>query len=67
MSQFNYCPLVWMCHIRGLNNKINNIHKRSLRIVSQDKKSNLENLLLKDKSVSIHMKNLHIWLQKSIK
>ena len=38
MSQFNYCPLVWMCHIRGLNNKINNIHKRSLRIVSQDKK-----------------------------
>ena len=45
MSQFNYCPLVWMCHIRGLNNKINNIHKRSLRIVSQDKKSNLQNLL----------------------
>ena len=25
-SQFNYCPLVWMCHNRGLNNKINNIH-----------------------------------------
>ena len=28
MSQFNYCPLVWMCHSRGLNNKINNIHKQ---------------------------------------
>ena len=38
MSQFNYCPLVWMCHSRGLNNKTNNIHKRALRIVSQDKK-----------------------------
>ena len=37
MSQFNYCPLVWMCHSRGLNSKINNIHKRALRIVYQDK------------------------------
>ena len=36
MSQFNYCPLVWICHSRGLNNKINNIHKRALRIVYQD-------------------------------
>ena len=29
MLQFNYCPLVWMCHSRGINNKINNIHKRA--------------------------------------
>ena len=58
MSQFNYCPLVWMCHSRGLNNKINNIHKRALRIVHQDKKSNLQDLLQKDKSVSIHIKNI---------
>ena len=42
MSQFNYCPLVWTCHSRGLNNKINNIHKRALRIMYQDKKSNLQ-------------------------
>ena len=32
-SQFNYCPLVWMCHSRYLNNRINNIHLRALRIV----------------------------------
>ena len=37
ISQFNYCPIVWMCHGRGLNNKINNIHQRALRIVYQDK------------------------------
>ena len=37
MPQFNYCPLIWMCHSRGLNNKINNIHKRALRLVYQDK------------------------------
>ena len=47
-----------MCHSRGLNNKINNIHKRGLKIVYQDKKSNLQDLLQKDNYVSIHMKNL---------
>ena len=26
-SQFGYCPLVWMFHSRGLNNKINRIHE----------------------------------------
>ena len=30
MTQFNYCLLVWMCHSRGLNNKINHMHKRAL-------------------------------------
>ena len=58
MSQFSYCPLVWMSHSRSLNNKITNIHKRALRIMYQDKKSNLQDLLQKDKSVSSHMKNL---------
>ena len=24
-SQFNYCPLVWMCHHRSVNNKINRL------------------------------------------
>ena len=35
-SQFNYCPLVWMCHSRSLNNKINRIQERALRIVYRD-------------------------------
>ena len=25
-SQFNYSPIVWMCHCRSLNFKINNMH-----------------------------------------
>ena len=57
-SQFNYCPLVWMCHSRILNNRINNIHLRALRIVYQDKKSSFEELLQKDNSVSVHLKIL---------
>ena len=26
LSQFTYCPLVWMLGERGLNNKINHLH-----------------------------------------
>ena len=31
-SQFGYCPLVWMFHSRSLNNKINSLHERALKI-----------------------------------
>ena len=58
--QFSYCP-IWMCFGRGLNNKINNIHERALRLVYQEKKFSFETLLKRDKSVSIHMKN-HTYL-----
>ena len=48
-----------MYHSRDLDNKINNIHKRALRIAYQEKKkSNLQDLLQKDNPASIHMKNL---------
>ena len=47
-----------MYHGRDLNNKINNIHERALRIVYQDKKSSFETLLKRDKSTSIHVKKL---------
>ena len=36
-SQFSYCPLVWMCHSRTINSKINHLHKRYLRVVCNDK------------------------------
>ena len=58
ISQFNYCPLIWMMHNRGLNNKIKQIHQRALRIVYDDYSSNFEDLLNKDKSVTIHQCNL---------
>ena len=35
-SQFSYCPLVWMFHKRELNNRINRLHERSLRLVYQE-------------------------------
>ena len=36
MSQFSYCPLVWMCH-RTLNSKINKLHENAL-LVYDDRK-----------------------------
>ena len=47
-----------MCHSRGLNNRINNLYERALRIAYQDKKSDVETLLKNDKSVTIHVRNL---------
>ena len=56
ISQFNYCPLVWMCHNGLMNNKINRLHEKCLRIVCSDKTSSFEELLEKDGSVTIHKK-----------
>ena len=33
MSQFSYCPLVWMYHSRTLNNKINKLDERAFQLV----------------------------------
>ena len=57
-SQFNYSPLLWMFHSKALNNKINKIHKRALQLVYKDKSLTFEQLLKKDKSFSIHERNL---------
>ena len=38
-SQFNYFPLIWMFHSRTINNKINRLHERALRIVYSDFRS----------------------------
>ena len=58
LSQFGYCPLVWMFHSRQLNQRINRLHERALRIVYQDQKSSFCELLDKDGSVTIHERNI---------
>ena len=57
-SQFNYCPLIWMCHSRGLNQRINKLHERALRVVYKNSKLTFEQLLEKDESFTIHERNL---------
>ena len=57
-SQFNYSPVIWMCHSRALNKKINRLHERSLCIIYNDKTSTFKELLEKANSVSIHYRNI---------
>ena len=57
-SQFNYCTFVWICCNISLNTKINPLHDQCLEIVYNDKKSNFNELLVKDGSVFIHYQNL---------
>ena len=47
-----------MCCNGSLNAKMNRLHERCLWIVYNDKKSNFNELLVKDGSVSIHHQNL---------
>ena len=58
LSQFGYCPIVWMNHRRKLNNRINGVHERALRLVYGEYRSSFEELLEKDNSVTIHQRNL---------
>ena len=59
-SQFSFYPIVWMCHSRSLNNKVNHIHERVFRIAYQDIQSRFSALLVKDNSFTIHQKNLQL-------
>ena len=58
ISQFNYCPIIWMYCQRKSNNLINRIHERALRIAYNDYVSNFSQLLENDDSVTIHHRNI---------
>ena len=53
VSHFPYCPIAWMFHSRWLNNRINNINERVLRIVYQDYETSFTDLLAKDISLTL--------------
>ena len=57
-AQFSYCLLTWMFHNKKLNNKINKLHERCLRIVYNNNTSTYEELLETDNSVSVHFRNV---------
>ena len=66
-SQFQYCPLIWMFHSRQLNQKINKIQERAMRITYKDTESTFGELLQKDCAVTIHPKNLQILMTEMYK
>ena len=60
-TQFSYCPLIWMFHSRKMEHRINSIHKRALKLVYQDSLDlTFQELLAKDKLVSVHQKSLQL-------
>ena len=60
LPQFNYYPLVWMFCDRTLNNRINRIYERALRITYKDMTSDFDTMLLRDNAVPIHIRNLQL-------
>ena len=63
-SQLNYCPLIWMFHSRKLNNRINKIQERALRLVYRDSKLTFDDLLKLDNSVTIPSETFRCLQQK---
>ena len=58
VSQFNYCPLVWMFCSAKLKQKQENIQKRALRFLYNDDESTYEELLHKAKKPTIEIRKL---------
>ena len=48
--QFNYNPLIWPLHSRKINNKINRLHERRLRILYNNNLSTFDKLSELDNS-----------------
>ena len=57
-SQFSYFPLIWMCHSRSNNRKINMLLERFLRIIYNNQQSSFTEFVNKDNSVAIHIRNI---------
>lgn len=57
-SHFNYCLLIWICHNKKLNYKIDKVHERALRIVYGSCKSSFQENFKKDNSIIFRQKNL---------
>ena len=65
--QFGYCPLIWMFPSRTLNNRIDNIRERALRLTYKDNQSLFKQLLEKDYSLTVHHKTLQVLITKIFK
>ena len=60
LSQFSYCPLLWMVCDRTLSNRINRIHDRALWTTYKDMRSDFNTMSLSDNSLPLHVRNLQL-------
>ena len=61
MSNFNYCPLVWMFCNANLKRKQENIQKRALNFLFDDYKSTYKQLLEKANKKTIEIRKLRMY------
>ena len=59
-SQFKYCPLLWRFYERQINDKINKLYERTLRVVYNNATTSIEKLV-KNETFTIHHQNIQ-WL-----
>ena len=62
LSNFNYCPLIWMFNGKSSNNEIVRVHRSALRVLLGDYGSTVEELLQKRGEHTIHTKILQTLL-----
>ena len=59
INQFATSPLLGMFVDRNINSKINALHYLALRIVYHDTIASFEDLLVKDRSLTVHHRNMY--------
>ena len=52
--------LSYKVHFRNINNQINKLYERALRLAYNNKSSSFQELLKRDKSLTIHERNIHV-------
>ena len=67
ISNFTYCPLIWVFCSKAANNKINKTHKRALRVLYDEYESTFEQLLENSGTKTIHQRNLQFLMTEIYK
>ena len=55
-----YCPLIWMFTSRYLNNALNNIHERALRLIYNDHEKSFSSIVTENNLKTINKKSLEL-------
>jgi hypothetical protein len=67
LSNFNFCPLSWHFCSETNTKKIEKIQERALRFVYQDYEASYENLLIKAKMPTQHIRRIRTMALKTFK
>ena len=59
MSQFSYCPLIWMSHSQAKKERINRCHEKTLRLIDPNQHQLTLKKLLKKTRPSAYTRNIN--------